>query len=167
VLFPLMILYATGGIFGWAKPVPFNPVNFTRRVTMRQGIALTAIAGPLSNVLLALLAAVSLRIAFELGVASPLGEGNAAMVTRFLSAMFSLNVLLAVFNLFPLPPLDGSHLLPRSLDHVKEAMTRYSFLLFVVLFFIPIPGLGSSIGSFLLRPFMVSLTYALAFIAGI
>jgi Zn-dependent protease len=167
LLFPLMILYATGVIFGWAKPVPFRPANFTRRVTMRQGAALTAIAGPASNVLLALLSAVALRILFELGAFGAGSSGHTTMVVRFLSAMFSLNVLLAVFNLFPLPPLDGSHLLPRSLDHVKETLSRYSFLLFVVLFFIPIPGLGSSLGHFILRPFMALLEHALLFIAGI
>jgi Zn-dependent protease len=68
--------------------------------------------------------------------------------------MFYLNVLLAVFNLFPLPPLDGHYLLPRSMDEVTEWLRRYAFIIFIALFFIPIPGLGGSLGFFVIRPVM-------------
>jgi len=168
ILFPAIILYTSGGIFGWAKPVQFNPANFTRRISMRGGTALTAAAGPFSNVILALVSVLLLRLMLELNL--PIGAseaGTAAMVGEFLQAMFSLNVLLAVFNLFPLPPLDGSHLLPRSLDPLKERMSRYSFVLLFAIFFIPLPGLGGSIGFFLIRPIMSLLERALVAVASI
>lgn len=165
VIFPLLLLVFGGFLFGWAKPVQFNPANFTRRLSMRGGAAVTAAAGPLSNVLLALLSAVLLRVALELGWVSQLGAQNGEMVYKFLSGMFMLNVLLAVFNLFPLPPLDGHYLLPRSMDEVTEWLRRYSFILFILLFLLPIPGLGHSLGFFVIRPVMDVLSRVLHAIA--
>jgi Zn-dependent protease len=164
--FPLLLL-ATGSpfFFGWAKPVQFNPANFNRRLSMRAGAAVTAAAGPISNLLLALLTAVVLRISLQLGWASMGGGGTELMVFQFLEGMFVLNVLLAVFNLFPLPPLDGHYLLPRSMDEVTEWLRRYSIILFIAIFFIPLPGLGGSLGFFLIRPVMRVLTDVLQAIA--
>jgi Zn-dependent protease len=166
VAFPLLLL-ATGShfFFGWAKPVQFNPANFTRRFSMRGGAAITAAAGPISNVLLALLTAVVLRVALQVGWVSPGATGNSLMLYQFLEGMFMLNVLLAVFNLFPLPPLDGHYLLPRKMDDVVEWLRRYAFILFIAIFFIPIPALGGSLGFFVMRPVMSVLTEVLQAIA--
>jgi Zn-dependent protease len=115
---------------------------------MRQGTALTAIAGPASNLVLALLAIIAQRIYLEVG--QPQG-GAWNMARSFFESMFSLNILLAVFNMFPLPPLDGSHLLPRSMDPLKEKLARVAPLLFLGLFFVPLPGIGA-VGHVLMKP---------------
>lgn len=154
LLFPLILIVMTGSVFGWAKPVAFNPANFHRRVSMRRGAALTAVAGPVSNVLLGLVCALVL---FILAVAGFDGEGSVGeMVLSFLVVMVVLNGILAVFNLIPLPPLDGSYLLPRSMDEFKEKISGYSFLILFAVFFVPLPGVGT-IGGALLRPFSLGM----------
>lgn len=138
LLFPALLIVTTGSVFGWARPVRFEPANFRRDVSMRRGAAYTAIAGPLSNVLLAFVSALLLGLLGRFGL---LTGGGGEMGTRFLVAMFHLNVLLAVFNALPLPPLDGSYLLPRSMDDVKEQLARFAPLIFLLIFF----GFGSII----------------------
>ncbi|MFW6066712.1 MAG: site-2 protease family protein [Myxococcota bacterium] len=166
VLFPLLMLVMHPSfLFGWARPVQFNPANFDRRLHMRTGAAITAAAGPLSNVALALLSALALRFALQLGWASQLPGTGGRMLLEFLSGMFSLNVLLAIFNLFPLPPLDGHYLLPRSMDEITEWLRRYAFILFIAIFFLPLPGLGRSLGSFIIHPLMEALMGVLEAIA--
>lgn len=96
LLLPLM-----GVPFGWAKPVPINPNRFDRTVDMRRGIVLTAAAGPLSNLALALVSALALA-----GLAR-LAPGQAA-AADLLQVLLIVNVALAVFNAVPIPPLDGS-----------------------------------------------------------
>jgi len=122
------ISYMMGGfIFGWAKPVPYNPYNLRNQ---RTGPALVAIAGPTINLFLALVFGLALRYATELGLASEAFMFIGALVVY-------INILLAVFNLIPIPPLDGSKvlyaILPMKWLHVMEHMERYSFL-FVLLF---------------------------------
>ncbi len=159
LVFPALLAIMHAPIFGWAKPVQFSPVNFTRRVTMWQGAALTAFAGPLSNILLALLSAVGLRVMLSAGF------DNQFAIDLF-STMFNLNILLAVFNLFPLPPLDGGHLIPERWANVKNFLTRYSLILFVGLFFLPIPGIGS-LGFLVIGPVMSSLSSLLRWMVGL
>lgn len=160
LLVPAVLVLAGAGMFGWARPVQFQPTNFTRKLSMWQGTALTAAAGPLSNFVLAILSALALRAAFAASV--PL-EGFAG---TFLISMIGLNVMLGVFNLFPLPPLDGAYLIPRSLDHVREFLTKYSMILFIFLFFVPLVG-GRSIGSILIGPIQSVLMRGVAGIAGL
>lgn len=148
IFFPLMLLLLTGGqsFFGYAKPVQFNPANFDRRLSMRRGAALAAAAGPLSNIALAFLALVGLRL---LVVANLPKDG---LAFEFLSSLVGLNLVLAVFNLLPLPPLDGSYLLPRSLDGAKEFLSRYSMMIFLLVFLMPFPGLGTTLGGLITGP---------------
>lgn len=164
VLFPLILLFTSGMSFGWAKPVRFQPHRFSRGVSMRTGAAITAVAGPLSNVLLALVTAVAIRFA-----SSPLSDvlepKTRDMVLGFLSVMFSLNILLAAFNLFPMPPLDGGYLLPRSLDRVRDWVSRNAMVVFVLLFFIPVPPLGKSVGFVILDPVQNALGAAVMWLA--
>lgn len=168
VIFPLALLLMPGSFFfGWAKPVQFNPANFNRHLTMRSGAAVTAAAGPVSNVVLALIALVALRVLSGAGWSAPLGAGESTqvMVFRFLEGMFSLNILLAVFNLFPLPPLDGHYLLPRSMDHITEWLQQYSLILFLAVFLLPLPGLGMPVGLYVMQPVMNGLSRILQTIA--
>lgn len=101
--------------FGWAKPVPVNPRYFR---DPRKGMAITAAAGPLSNLLLAVFAALFCLLTGKLTVALfPYIEGNAFLLNFFVylqlffSVLHTLNLTLCVFNLIPLPPLDGSRIL--------------------------------------------------------
>ncbi len=98
--------------FGWAKPVPVNPTNFRRDITMPTGMALTAAAGPLSNVLLAVLCAVGYGLWWRFDQASL--AANPAL-EHLLTVTLQMNVGLALFNLLPIPPLDGSRVVERFL----------------------------------------------------
>ena len=147
LIFPVLLIATTGSVFGWAKPVAFNPARFRREVSMRRGSALTAVAGPISNMLLGLMALALLFVVALIGL--DLTDGAGEMIGRFLVVMVVLNGILAVFNLIPLPPLDGSYLLPRSMDEWKEKMSGYSFLILFALFIVPLPGIGTVGGIFL------------------
>ncbi len=131
----------TGGFafFGWAKPVNFNPSRFRRGIDMHRGSALVAASGPLSNLILAVLSMGLYVALLRLGVlgshAAPGGTAEAMKV--FLIAMFTTNVGLCVFNLLPIPPLDGHHLLPRSLGSVVESIRPFSFMLLLVVMMVP------------------------------
>jgi Zn-dependent protease len=127
-------------LFGWARPVPVDPRNFR---DFRRGDILVSLAGPASNLLLAVLS-VAATVAFVwLGrAAPPLGPaaGFLADMARF---SVLINILLAVFNLIPIPPLDGSHvlfhLLPGELGLAYRRAGRFGFLLLFGLFFL-VPG---------------------------
>jgi Zn-dependent protease len=136
VLFPILSL--VGGVpwlIGWAKPVP---VDVRRLRHQRRDYVLVAAAGPVSNLALAVLAAIALRLL----PVSPftLGEPNvSAPLASLLSRAMQTNVLLAVFNMIPIPPLDGgnvlSGLLPRRLAQGFDAVRPYGFMLLYVLMF--------------------------------
>jgi Zn-dependent protease len=133
VLFPLIALITGAPIIGWAKPVPVD----TRALNHpRRDYVLVAAAGPASNLVLAFLAAtvlaaitISPQIAGETNVSVP--------VARILSSLIRLNVLLAVFNMIPIPPLDGGNvlagILPRSLGALFNNLRPYGVLLLYAL----------------------------------
>jgi Zn-dependent protease len=127
-------IFAGVGI-GWAKPTPYNPYNLRGG---RWGEAMVSIAGPISNFLLALAAAVPLRIIF----AAHLDTG---IFVPLLYLFVHINLLLMVFNLVPIPPLDGSKLLYAALDaqterQVRPFLDQYGF--FILLLVILLPYLG-------------------------
>jgi Zn-dependent protease len=121
VIFPLVSIFVGGlPFFGWAKPTPTSPRRFT---DLRRGQILVAGAGPVSNLLLALVFAAL----FVIVVQVPLPQAPGDTLRSFLEVGIVLNVVLAVFNLVPLPPLDGSHIaswtLPRGLaERYDEVM---------------------------------------------
>jgi len=134
VLFPLLAIVGNLPLIGWAKPVPVNVRNLKNG---RRDYVLVAAAGPASNLLLAVLASISLGLI----TVSPmrLGEPNvSAPLASLLSTAILTNVLLAVFNMIPIPPLDGGNvlggLLPRSLGTKYDALMRpYGFILLYAL----------------------------------
>lgn len=142
-------MIASGGAFGfgWAKPTPVNPNNLQGG---RQGEAIVAAAGPLSNLVLALAGAIPLR--FALG--NPEIQINAPIIVDVLQLFVYINIVLMLFNFIPIPPLDGSKVLFAALDRQTEYQIRpfleqYGFLLLIAVFFLP-PG--NSIGGQLLFP---------------
>jgi Zn-dependent protease len=102
-----LLLPLLGVPFGWAKPVPIEPLHFQHGVSLRMGVALTAAAGPLSNLCLAALAAGGLA---ALAALAPGALAAGGAIARLLEMLVLLNVLLALFNLLPIPPLDGSRI---------------------------------------------------------
>ncbi len=120
LLLPLM-----GVPFGWAKPVPVQPQRFRRDIKMETGMMLTAVAGPISNLVLA---AVSILLFALLIRFQPLQGAAFDSASSLLSMMIFLNVVLAVFNILPIPPLDGSRvadaLMPRGLRPIWESFCR-------------------------------------------
>ena len=125
----LLVLSSSPFLFGWAKPVPVNPYNFRDK---KYGSAKVSFAGPAANLAIALSFGFLLRF---------LGTPIAAIlpgIIPLLVGIVYLNLVLAIFNLLPIPPLDGSHILfdflPRSLDVVRRILIQYG--LFILLFFI-------------------------------
>lgn len=146
ILLPLL-----GVPFGWAKPVPVNPQRFGRQVTMRTGMMLTAAAGPISNVVLAVgctvLLGLALRFADDLLVSQP-------ALALLLQHAIGLNLVLAIFNFLPIPPLDGSRvadgLMPRQFRPAWEGFARQGPILLLLVIFLP-PVLGFSVIEWPLR----------------
>lgn len=126
-----MIMLMTIG-YGWAKPVPVNMYNFK---DPKKGMALTALAGPFANILLAFLTALIYRLTY---VFFPNVLANDIVYTIF-SLMLSYNAVFAMFNLIPIPPLDGSKvlfaLLPNNLYYRLMQFERYGMLIMIVLLY--------------------------------
>ena len=138
-LFGTILLPLLGIPFGWAKPVPVDASRFRRAISMRTGMLLTAVAGPLSNFALAVLATLAIGLLTRL-MPSLVVPGAAAR--EFLVVLVYLNVVLGLFNLIPIPPLDGSRvldgLMPRPLRPAWEVFARLGpFALLAVIFFGP------------------------------
>jgi len=135
ILFPLIAFMTNVPLIGWAKPVP---VDARRLKHPKRDFALIAAAGPASNVVMAVLGAVALEVVR--GAAAP-GDIAALAVVRpgipVLSLFVYVNVLLAVFNMIPVPPLDGGNVLLGVLPHagarVVEQLRPYGFLILYAL----------------------------------
>jgi Zn-dependent protease len=133
LLLPLM-----GVPFGWARPVPVNPVRFHRKISMEWGMLLTAAAGPASNILLAV---ISFVILWLMGVVQPELLQTANAGRALLHNLIFLNALLAVFNLLPIPPLDGSRiadaLIPYKLRPMWENFERMGPIVLLAVIILP------------------------------
>ncbi|HVP69322.1 MAG TPA: site-2 protease family protein [Anaeromyxobacteraceae bacterium] len=130
------LLPVLGVPFGWARPVPVNPARFRRDVRMTTGMMITSLAGPFANFALAVLATVAMGLLYRL---APAAADAYHGIAAFLAIAIQMNVALGVFNMLPLPPLDGSRivdaLLPARLRPQWEAFSRVApFLLLVIVF---------------------------------
>lgn len=126
VLIPLLLFFTNAGImFGWARPVPVNTYNLRGKY----GEVMVAAAGPISNLTLAFLFGLLVRFGGDILPASFIHIAILAVM---------VNIVLTIFNMVPIPPLDGSKVLfgflPYHLQHIREPLERYGF--FIVLIFI-------------------------------
>ena len=129
ILLPTLLLLSSSPIlFGWAKPVPVNPLNFTN---LRRGEFLVSAAGILANFSLAILAALAFHILNSLPQSFP------AILGSLLRFTVLINLVLGTFNLFPIPPLDGSKILlsqlPYNLAKEYQKFERYGWLILLIL----------------------------------
>ncbi len=131
-LLPLMLFFGSGGrfMFGWAKPVPFNPFNLRNP---KRDSGLISASGPLSNILVAIVFGLFIRsiIYFNLLFFSP-------MIIWF-DIIVQINLILAIFNLIPIPPLDGSgilfSILPPKFENFLAPLRRYGLLILILFIF--------------------------------
>ena len=136
IIFPMIGIVLGGVPFGWAKPVPVDPRRFRN---MKSGIFWVAFAGPLANILLMVLSALFFAIVYT---QIPNSFGLKAQFLGMLQYSVFINILLAVFNLIPFPPLDGSKMVSTFLDYEMarkyEALQNYTMIFLLVLWFTPI-----------------------------
>ena len=147
--------FGGGMIFGWGKPVMTEPRNYTRKITMRAGMAIVAFAGPLSNLLQAALA---LAIMYGLKLGGVVDGRTFAASGAFdhpLRLYYYLNLILFAFNLLPIHPLDGGKVLAWLLgpkhQHIDDFMRQYGPMILLVLIIAPMIGMPSVLG-WLLSP---------------
>ena len=129
IILPIFMILTVGKGIGWAKPVPVNPYNLRDQ---KYGSLKVAIAGPGANLLVALVFGLLIRFLLSLGFVSA-GFYYMAGFTVL------INIVLAIFNLIPIPPLDGSHILftflPGSMDRFKIFFSQFGFVVLIFLLF--------------------------------
>lgn len=138
----LLMLFAG---FGWGKPVAINPNNFNRKVTIRKGNALVSLAGPTMNFILAIIFSIiyGILIAFQYDFLLMTQAGT--IISTIITSIITMNVGLGVFNLIPLPPLDGSKVLSAVLP--TKARTWFMnnqqilYIIFLIVWLTPISSM--------------------------
>ena len=155
IILPLILVFSGLPAIGAAKPVPVDPFNLKEG---RKDIALVSLAGPLTNIAIAVIA--SFFIKFLLLIST--GSVVVIFIMTFLTLVVQLNLLLAIFNLIPIPPLDGSKifalLLPE--EHANAYLSLGSIGMFLIFFLLFFPLGGFSLGDLIFRnllPFAVNL----------
>ena len=139
----LMLLFAG---FGWGKPVHVNPRNYTRKMSMEKGEAIVSIAGPLMNFLLAIIFTLIYCAIFKFAGVNFILSTEGDIITRIIGAAISINIGLGVFNLIPLPPLDGSKVIMPFLPYkAKNWFINNESLFYIIFVVIWITGIAGYI----------------------
>ncbi|OGM91221.1 hypothetical protein A2755_02355 [Candidatus Wolfebacteria bacterium RIFCSPHIGHO2_01_FULL_48_22] len=142
VILPLLLLFTSGIFLGWAKPVPYNPYNLRDQKT---GNLKVAIAGPLSNIAIAVVLGLVLRfVYFE--------QGGFPIEGQLISFVVMVNIVLAIFNLIPVPPLDGSKIFYDLFPRVGAAVMQLGFfgiILALILAYSILPPIVSFLFTFI------------------
>ncbi|MBN1246748.1 MAG: site-2 protease family protein [Anaerolineae bacterium] len=148
--------------FGWGRAARVNPYHMTKVSNPRTGMALSALAGPVSNIIQAML----LALPFRLGLFAALEPNMAYRLAEVLFAAIAVNIGLAAFNLLPIPPLDGSRVLvgvaPRRVGDFIESLEPYSMVILLFVLFL-LPQLGLDLVGLLVRPLQLFLYNILLF----
>lgn len=138
----IMLVFAG---FGWGKPVEINPRNFNRKITMSAGEAIVSLAGPIMNFLLAIVFSMITFAMLKLAPTFVLTQLG-GIILSLLQITVAINVGLGVFNLIPLPPLDGSKVLNHFLPYnAKEWFARYAQVFYIIFVVLWITGLAGTI----------------------
>ena len=166
VILPLILAVThAGALFGWAKPVP---VDYRRLNNPRRDKVLVALAGPGMNLLLAIIGAAVLAATLALS-SDPESFATGFIAANALNFIF-INIFLAVFNLLPVPPFDGSHvvegLLPPTAAQRFASIGRYSLLVLIVLLLV-LPAVGVNVVGHLVSPIVDSIAAGLLGIFGL
>ena len=136
-----MLLFAG---FGWGRPVEINPNNFNRTISIRKGNALVAFAGPAMNFILAIVFSIVYGLLLAFG-GNFLLTDTGDIISSIIIYIISMNVGLGVFNLIPLPPLDGSKILtaflPTNARNWVESHERILYIIFIIIWITPIASL--------------------------
>ncbi|PYS74527.1 MAG: site-2 protease family protein [Acidobacteria bacterium] len=142
LLIPIVgfIFGAMGGgrlpLIGWGKPTPVNPLRWRNKDLAN---VMVSIAGILANLVIAIIAFTILKVMLVTGYYHRIPEGLIEPISLFLEFLLTMNISLAVFNLLPFPPLDGSKILetflPSSMQPVLETLERYGYLILMVLIY--------------------------------
>ena len=139
----LMLLFAG---FGWGKPVHVNPRNYTRKISMEKGEAIVSAAGPIMNFLLAIIFTFIYYAIYKFAVSQFLSSTVGGIIMLLISYTISINIGLGVFNLIPLPPLDGSKIIMPFLPYkAKEWFTNNEQLFSLVFVVLWITGIAGTI----------------------
>ena len=136
LLFPGIAFFTGAPLLGWARPTPVNPLRWRNK---RVANFWVSIAGVLGNLAIAIVAGITIRVLYETGLieSAVTSESDIALGgIKLLSAFFTLNVGLFVFNLLPIPPLDGSKILasilPESFGSAIESIEQYGFIILLI-----------------------------------
>lgn len=139
----LMLLVAG---FGWGKPVEVNPRNYTRKISMEKGEAIVSLAGPLMNFVLAIIFTLIYCAIYKFASMSFLASTVGEIIMLLISYTISINIGLGVFNLIPLPPLDGSKIIMPFLPYkAKEFFVNNEQIFYIVFVLLWITGLAGTI----------------------
>ncbi len=145
IIVPAVLVLLKLPVFGWAKPVPVNPANF-RGGNIRRKMAIVSIAGPLSNFSVAIISGVTLRLISNVypSLKLSISLGNfphtiLGAISFILFELFLINAYLGIFNLIPIPPLDGGHflegILPYELAYKYSKIEPYGFIILLALIY--------------------------------
>jgi Zn-dependent protease len=167
IIVPLISFVAAGTVFiAWAKPVPVNPANFRN---IRRDDILVSVIGPASNLVVALFCVVMFIITQRVvGPTDLIAAGPGQDVASYLANMFyagiPLNIFLAVFNLIPVPPLDGSHVVasllpPNIADRYRQVGFAGILIIIIMMRFAPVWHAVASTVHFVLVPYMAILNH--------
>lgn len=156
----IMLIFAH---IGWGKPVQINPNNFTRKFSARTGEAIVALAGPLMNFILAIIFTIILYAVKIFATSFVMESTVGQVISTMLLYTVTINVGLGVFNLIPLPPLDGSKILMAFLSYNAkrwfEEHTQLFYIIFLLVWITPILGI-------IISPIISAITNGLFYLVG-